>query len=273
MKRLLIISAVSLLTIVTTSLANELPSDDFNYNSRNTSMWNLLQKSPNVWLDETNQRLEVRSIADVNGASVIYYANGWGFLTANNFSFKADLHDSSITVPWNYAFGTMIGIGKFGGGIGIVTTANNNAAIEAQRYVDQNENGSVFDYEKTTDGNHVQKDVKTRNQDSGVLYISYDANKDELYLSDTGYWAANAWDTIPGLLKGEWNSNVVVPFLSGYVRNIALNSGDAYLDNFVVDSGTIVYYEKQKSLEGASKGEKQLKKGNRRNGSMMGGRY
>jgi hypothetical protein len=95
--------------------------------------------------------------------------------------------------------------------------------------------------DKDTDGNHVEESHKTRNQDDGTLYISYDASKDELYLSDSGYWAANAWVTIPGLLKGEWGSAVVKPFLGGsYVYNIALASGEAYFDNFVVDSGTIV---------------------------------
>jgi hypothetical protein len=238
MKRLLILSAVSLLTIVTTSLADVLPSDNFNDNSMNTSMWNLFQESPNVWLDETNQRLEVCSTADVNGAAVVYYANGWGFLTANNFSFKVDFH--CMPPPSGYCeFGTMLGIGKCGGDP--ITLRNNNAAIDASSWADEYENGMHFCADKTTDGNLVEEGHKTRNQDNGILYISYDANKDELYLSDTGYWAANAWVTIPGLLKGEWGSAVVIPFLGGsYVWNISLNSGDVYLDNFVVDSGTVV---------------------------------
>jgi len=219
--------------------ANVLPSDDFNDNSMNTSMWNLFQESSNVWLDETNERLEVRSTADMNGAGVVYYANGWGFLTADNFSFKADFHDSSISVPGDYEFGTELGLGKAGGDL--ATIYNNNATISATKIVDEYENVARLGCDKNTDGNHVSEGHKTRSQDNGTLYISYDASKDELYLSDTGYWASNAWVTIPGLLKGEWDSAIVIPFLGGsYMRNISLNSGDAYLDNFVVDSGTIV---------------------------------
>ena len=236
MKKLLLISAVSLLTIVTTSVAYALPSDDFNDNSMNTSLWSLYQESSNGWLDETNGRLEVRSTADVNGAAVIYLANGWGFSTANNFSFKADFH---CIPPSGYCeFGTMLGLCKVGD---ILTMSNNNATIDASSYADEYGGGMSFFADKNTDGNHVSEGHKTRSQDDGTLYISYDANKDELYLSDTGYWAANAWVTIPGLLKGEWGSSVVIPFLGGsYTYNISLDSGDVYLDNFVVDGGTIV---------------------------------
>ena len=70
--------------------------------------------------------------------------------------------------------------------------------------------------------------------------MSYDANKDELYLSDTGYWAANAWITTPGLVQDQWGASVVFPYIGGWSDGVALNSGDAYLDNFVVDSGTEV---------------------------------
>ena len=232
MKKLITICVVAAMT----SVAYALPSDNFNDNSMDTSLWSLYQESPNVWLDETNGRLEVRSTADVNGATVIYLANGWGFSTTDDFSFKADFHCSS---PSGYCeFGTMLGLGKWGGDP--TTIKKNNATIDASSFSDEYGSRMHFSGNKTTDGNHVSESRKTRSQDDGTLYISYDANKDELYLSDTGFWAANAWVTIPGLLKGEWGSAVVIPFLGGgYVRNIALNSGDAYLDNFVVDSGTV----------------------------------
>jgi hypothetical protein len=173
----------------------------------------------------------------MNGAAVIYLANGWSFSTEDNFSFKADFH--CISASGYYEFGTMLGVGKCGGDP--ITLRNNNATIDASSYADEYENEMYFWCDKTTDGNHVEEGHKTRSQYDGILYISYDASKDELYLSDTGFWAANAWVTIPGLLKGEWGSAVVKPFLGGsYVYNIALASGNAYLDNFVVDSGTIV---------------------------------
>ncbi len=237
MKKLLLISAVSLLTIVTTSVADALPSDDFNDNSMNTSLWSLYQDNPNNgWLDETNERLEMHSkVVDDNAASV-YFANGWGFSTADSFSFKADFYCSLPSRPEYYEFNIALGLLR-----APMTTKDNEVDITAGSYVEEYGNEAYFTCNKNTDGNYVDEGHKTRTQDGGILYISYDANKDELYLSDTGYWIANAWVTIPGLLKGEWGSAFVKPYLGGgYVYNIALDSGDAYLDNFVVDSGTIV---------------------------------
>jgi hypothetical protein len=218
-----------------------LPSDDFNDNSMDTSMWSLYQESPNVWLDETNERLEIRSTADANGEVADYYANGWGFSTADNFSFRAYFHCSWPSAP-EYSEFINILLGLVKGGVDPVTVRNNSVAIVAGYYVDGYEIEPYFHCGKfKNDGTYVVEGQKTRSQDNGILYISYDASKDELYLSDTGYWSANAWVTIPGLLKGEWGSAVVIPGLgSGYVQNVALDSDEAYLDNFVADSGTVV---------------------------------
>jgi hypothetical protein len=227
MKKLITICVMAAMT----SVVYALPSDNFNDNSMNTSMWSLYQQGPNVWLDETNQRLEVRSTADMNGAAAVYFANGWGLSTAANFSFRADFHCIS---PSGYGeFGTMLGLCKIGD---IATGSSNSATIAATSYEDE----MHFSCDKNTDGVHVEEGNKTRSQIGGTLYISYDSSEDKLYLSDTGYWAANAWITIPGLLKGEWDSDVVRTFLGGsFTQNVALASGDAYFDNFVVDSGTI----------------------------------
>jgi len=210
------------------SVAYALPSDDFNDNSRNASMWNLFQESPSVWLNETNGRLEVRSTGDVNDNVAAYFANGWGFSTTGNFSFKTDFHNLRSGSPDSFASATL----------GLFKDWSNILFIQADYEPDHN-TPSYFHYELTIAGSTVDEKDKVRNTDDGTLYISYDANKDELYLSDTGYWAANAWITIPDLLKGEWGSAVVIPILAGSAENRALASGDAHLDNFVVDSGTI----------------------------------
>jgi len=217
------------------SVAYALPSDDFNDNSTDTSLWSLYQDNPdNGWLDETNERLERRSRAVNDNAAAVYFANGWGFSTADSFSFKADFYCSLPSRPEYYEFNIALGL------LGIPMMTN-NVDIAAGSYVTGSKVGEYFSCDKNTDGNHVSEGEKTRSQNGGILYISYDSNVDELYLSDTGYWAANAWVTIPGLLKGEWDGAVVKPYLGGgYVYNIALASGEAYFDNFVVDSGTIV---------------------------------
>ena len=233
MKKLITICAVAAIT----SAAYALPSDDFNDNSMNTSLWSLYQDNPNNgWLDETSGRLEMHSNAVDDNAAAVYFANGWGFSTADSFSFKADFYCSLPSRPEYYEFNIALGLLR-----APITMRDNEVDMTAGSYVEEYGNGAYFTCNKNTDGNYVDEGHKTRSQYDGILYISYDANKDELYLSDTGYWASNAWVTIPGLLKGEWGSAFVKPFLGGgYVYNIALDSGDAYFDNFAVDSGTIV---------------------------------
>ncbi len=211
------------------SVAYALPSDDFNDNSMNTSMWNLFQQSPSVWLNETNGRLEVRSTADANGAVTVYFANGWGLSTAGNFSFKVNFHNLTSGPLDSFASATF----------GLLKDWSNILIMEAD-YEPNHNTPSYFHYELNMAGSKIDEKDKERDSNDGTLYISYDAIKDEMYLSDTGYWSAHAWVTIPGLLKGEWGSAAVMPFLGGSAQNRDLASGDAHLDNFVVDSGTIV---------------------------------
>jgi hypothetical protein len=238
MKKLITISTVLVLMAVTTSVAYALPSDNFNDNSMDTSMWNLYQENPSkVWLEETNQRLEIRSSGNAGNVSANYVANGWGLATTEDFSFKADFHVSSLS-PGEYESDAILGLVKFGD---IATMVNNGAAIGAEFGVDKYGSENPFFWgDKTTDGIHFNEGQKPRGSDDGALYISYDASLDELYLSDTGYGATDAWITIQSLLQGEWGGGVVSPVLSGDAENVALASGDAYLDNFVVDSGTFV---------------------------------
>jgi hypothetical protein len=233
MRRSLTVCVVVGLTVLATSVTYALPLDNFNDNSMNTSLWSLYQESPNVWLNETNGRLELRSTASGNNGSA-FLPNGWGFLATDNFSFKVDFHCGSASGLQHSDSYVFLGLGK--GRDDPVMTRNNHVVIGADHY----ENRLYFSCDETTSGNWVEVDCKTRTQYDGTLYISYDAMADELYLSDTGYWSANAWVAIPHLLQDEWGSAVVSPFPGGSAENIALSSGDAYLDNFVVDSGTVV---------------------------------
>ena len=75
----------------------------------------------------------------------------------------------------------------------------------------------------------------------GTLYISYDANSNNLYLSHTGYGSGNAyiWQTTPNPLQGQWMSPVDV-IIGGGSNRIVLNSGDAYLDNFEITTATLI---------------------------------
>jgi hypothetical protein len=146
MKRLLIISAVLLLTIVTTSVAYALPSDNFNDNSLDTSLWYLYEFDPNVcWMEETNQRLEMRTTSAYGDEEAICAANGWGLLPTNDFSFKTDFHFSAN--PGHIDSDSAIGLGLANGGysrfhFGGVT----HLEIEAGCYVGGDGAHPYFDY-------------------------------------------------------------------------------------------------------------------------------
>ena len=238
MKKLITIClSVGLMVFATSAAYAVLPSDNFNDNNSMNTLWNLYEDNhSNAWLDETNQQLELRSTESAGDFVAVYVANGWGLSPAYNFSFKADFHNSFTTEDVNTWATVMLGIGK---GSDVATIRGNNAIIDAAWDRSDEYNPppySVFGYSYTVDGNESEFSFQeTRYSSDGTLYVSYDAGADELYLSHTGYGEPNASDTISGLLKGEWGGDVITPFIGGDVENVALDSGVAYLDNFVVD--------------------------------------
>lgn len=238
MKRL-VTSCVMMGLMALTASAAPLPSDDFNDDSMNTSLWNLYEDDYSIaWLDETNQRLELRSASNITGDRVaVYVANGWGFSTEENFSFRADFHNSftSLGEAW---VEVLIGIGK---GTDLAEIYSNNAIVDADwdKSSEDSQTNTFFGYSYCIDDVEFWSEEE-RSLNDGTLYVSYDAAADELYLSHTGYGQSNASDTISGLLKGLWGCEVVTPFIGGDVENAILDSGEAYLDNFIVDGGTVV---------------------------------
>jgi hypothetical protein len=79
-----------------------------------------------------------------------------------------------------------------------------------------------------------------RGSDAGTLYISYDAEKDELYRSFTGFGPVNAWQVAEGLMKEQWGAKPLYVTIGGSSTGMALNGGQDWLDNFSVDSGTVI---------------------------------
>lgn len=236
MRKLATFCTLVVLGFLATSMSHALPSDNFNDNSIDTSLWNFYQDSPAIlWLDETNQRLELRSTGVHNEAYADYYANAWGFSTTNNFSFRIDFQHSRIppAIPGDQDW-------DFSVHLGLTKDWDNNVFLEAGYGVYQLYDSHSFFYCATEiNGSEVEKGEKDKTTDFGTLYMSYDADQDELYLSDTGYWATYSWITIPGLLQGTWGGDTVLPYIGGWSDGVVLNSGDAYLDNFVVDSGCV----------------------------------
>ena len=237
MRNLITFCTIVGLMVLATSVSHALPSDNFNDNSMDTSLWSLYQDSPAVdWLDETNQRLELRSTGVHNYSGADYYANAWGFSPTDNFSFRIDFkHDQippAIPGDQDWDFSVHLGLAK---------DWDNEIFLEAGYGVAvlPNTAHSFFYCATIIDGYEYPKGEMDKVADYGTLYISYDADNDELYLSYTGYWANNAWITIPDLLQDEWNASFVFPYIGGWSDGVTLNSGNAYLDNFVVDSGSV----------------------------------
>ena len=230
MKRLITICIIAGLTVFATPMACASLMDNFDDNSTDTSLWSPYQDNSNVSLDEDNQRLELHS-TDNGSGSAGYLANGWGFLPTDDFSFKVDFHFDPKSSPDDDAAVELY----------LIKDEYNDLGIEAGINVDDEKVEPLFYYDATIGGNAEPDINKARTANDGTLFISYDATNDNLYLSDKGYWAGDdAWITVPGLLQGPWGGGVVYPSLSGWSEGMLLKSGDAYLDDFIVDSGTIV---------------------------------
>lgn len=207
----------------------DLRSDNFNDNTQGT-MWKLLEEdSDDIWLEETNKRLEARATSEAYREIAAYLSNDWGFVTAENFQVKIGFYYDRVSWDW----------GEVGIGIGFGDNVENFRKDYISIGAGCDENYPVFYYEVVTDSNVIESGWTARVSNRGVLYVSYDARGDNLYLSTTGYGSANAWKTISGVVRGQWNRTLIGVGIIGYSSYVDLGSGQAYLDNFIIDSGTL----------------------------------
>ncbi len=208
-------------------LSWQLPADDFK-DGKPEPLWMLYEPQPEaVHLREVNGRLEVEAIAQSQNVDAIYAADGWRLDATKDFAIQVDFHFS-----------------KQGGGdgrvtLGVVPSLDPSGMQWAELEAGCFESGPFYLYE-VRDGSWVQEVVTDRSSDGGTLYMSYEPDTDELYLSYTGYGKANNWRTVKGLLKGRWASKPVSVILSGGSQGMALTGADAWLDNFAVSSGVLV---------------------------------
>jgi beta-lactam-binding protein with PASTA domain len=153
-----------------------------------------------------------------------YSANTWSIDPNENFQTKVDYHYSAAGSP--------------AGRIGITIENNYNNYVSILAGADGN--SPYFQYEQVVNGTVTSSGETSRTSNDGTMYISYNAASDELYLSYTGYGSANAWQTISGLLDGQWMSNPLGIALGGGSDGGAIDDGQAYLDNFEVASGSLL---------------------------------
>jgi len=208
--------------------AESILSDNFNDNAQDGLLWQRhLEDYTNCWASEINQRLEVRSTGNTNGIErrAGYLSVGWLLDTTSDFSFKIDYHYSPVTLN--------------DGGVLLGLTPDpiqpDSKHVEISAGCDEN---SPYFYYELVDELGADYDWISRSSNDGTLYISYNAAADELYLSYTGYGSSNTWQTIPDLLQGDWCGDPVYIGFGGYSTNVSMSSSVAYVDNFVMNTGT-----------------------------------
>lgn len=203
-------------------------SDDFN-DGRKAIFWNLVGDDLVACrLTERNQRLELTATGKTDGFSSSYVGRGWGIDPKGDFSMRILFHQAV----------------NQGAALRVVLAPEDSDGKSEYIKFGVTSSGSVpfYTYEAVSSMN-TQSKLYSRQQDDGTLYLSYDAARDELYLSFTGYGQANAWATADGFLQTIWDGRVLGLSLEGTSGTLRIDSGQAYFDDFVVESGDLVVTE------------------------------
>jgi hypothetical protein len=210
-----------------------LPLDNFDDNRRG-AMWRLFIKDyNNMWVSEDANRLNVRATNEVNNCVALYIANGWSFDVNEDFAVEVDYHYSKIH--------------EQEGWIGIIIE-NNDSYVSISSGSDSNE--SYFYYETGIDGN-VILEQELRDSNDGTLYIWFEADSNNVYLSHIGYGDANAykWQTLPSPLQSRWTLPVNVT-IGGSSDKASLGQGEAYLDDFKIIKAKLLGWPPATDLDG-----------------------
>jgi hypothetical protein len=199
-------------------------ADNFDDGKRG-SLWGLLDSDTSAcWLDEVNQRLELRATTKTRVSTAYYVSNNWRIDPAGDFSFKIDFHYGLDTDPTGWL------------SIGLTPDINDLNPHHVEFGPGCGSSYPHVWYE-AIDGTRTESNFIDRSENDGALYVSYDAALDRLYLSTSGYGARYAWGVVSGLLKGSWDSRPIWLYIGGGSDGQEIKSGDAYLDNFVMDTG------------------------------------
>ncbi len=210
-------------------------SDNFDDNVKGDQWgWFWIGEGPSTtWLEEIHQQLEIRATDEAVDNTAVYGSVGWGVVTDEDFQIRIDYHHSAITQDPNFSQAFLAIIDNFN----FINFPETGKYIQfGAAYSGPNR---IFYYERGKIGTVYDSDWKLRGSDSGILYISYDASLDELYLSDTGYGSARAWKTVTDIIQGQWKRSTVGIGIGGNSDGVELISGQAHLDNFIIDSGTL----------------------------------
>lgn len=180
----------------------------------------------NCRMEEANGRLEFLATEKAQGVAAYCVATGWQIDPTHDFSFKVNYHYGLVSDTDGRLF------------VGLSPDANDLST----RYVMLGVGcGREYPYIwfESIDTRDLQMDFSGRRQDDGTLYVSYNATRDELYLSTIGYGDPNAWAVIGGLVGNSWQGGPLSVFLGGGTDGQEILSGDAWFDDFVVETGNV----------------------------------
>jgi len=191
-------------------------------------LWQIYEAdSEKIRLEEINGRLEVLANDTADDIVAGYISNGWRLDVTSDFALRADFHFSKTAAGDSWVMLLLLP--------SLDEPAERFTVLEAGCL----ENQTFYLHEIEENGSIIQEASVSRSTEDGTLYISYDAEKDELYMSYTGYGKPNAWQTVEGLLQDQWAGQPVYVVIGGGSDQVVLDTGDAYLDNFAVDTGLL----------------------------------
>ncbi len=201
------------------------PSDNFNDNVKG-AQWTLNQKAPaSVWLEEINGHLELRATSSAAGTTAQYVSNNWGIDPRADFTLKVNYHFAPKSTQRGW----------------LAVRLSPAGSDSDANYVDLKvgcDGGMARFYADVTNArSSLEQDTLARSTSEGCLYVSYDADQDELYLSSVAWGEPNAWKTVAGLVKGRWGGKTLSVALGGTTYGLALTAGQAWLDDFAVENG------------------------------------
>lgn len=211
--------------LVPISMAATVLSDDFNDNLKG-DMWELFYlDGNNLWLEETSQHLELRATG-VGDIAALYDSKGWLLIPSQDFSLKIDFSHNLIT----YGYTDLMVV---------LSNSNEIERNHLQFAASSYENNKNFYFELVENDTLNDEAWFDRTLDTGSLYVSYNYNFDELYLSNTGYGSINALETFTGLITDKWFGEPIKIAIGGSSDGEFIDSNDLFLDNFIIEQGVI----------------------------------
>ena len=198
-------------------------TDNFDDNTQATT-WSLLEDEPaKLWLDETNQRLELRALAPTSThIDALYISNG-----TTGFRLKTD-SDFQITIDYSFdTFAGAPGTIALDLGIGRDLAGTDSATVA---YARSSSLGAVGLLGAAFRVNDAQTEILLGAAAyTGTFSITYTSATDRLTLGN-GVTSTNLDD----LVQDTWNADTVWVSFGGRGDGLTLGSGDAFLDNLSV---------------------------------------